>query len=132
MEKNPYELLDLDITASSFAIKKAYRALSKSAHPDSPTGSREAFEALKEAVDLLGDENRRLKLDAKLMGLAVTSLQMEELRISRELRGLEEQEDSGEVRSTEEVVAAARAYAAAEKALAQLEARKKKEEARAV
>ena len=57
-----YGVLGVERTADSAAIRKAYRRKAKGAHPDHG-GSREGFEALKRAYDILMDGKRRAKYD---------------------------------------------------------------------
>ena len=78
----------------------------------------EAFDALKTAADILTDDDARAALDAELLDLPLDSLTLQELRWSRQLAGLAEAEEDGEVRGADAVLESARAYAAAEKALA--------------
>lgn len=78
----------------------------------------EAFDALKTAADILTDDDARAALDARLLDLPTDSLTLQELRWSREIAGLAEAEADGEVRGADAVLESARAYAAAEKALA--------------
>lgn len=122
---NPYDVLGLDVTASTRAVRAAFRARAKDAHPDRG-GSAEAFDALARAHELLVDDRRRAELDAALLDQPAGSFALEELRWSRELARLEEEEDAGEVRGADAVLASARAYAAAERALETIAAKKKK------
>jgi hypothetical protein len=63
MNRDPqgyYERLEIDWDASPEAIHVAYRRKARLLHPDIPsTGSADAFMALKEAYDVLGDPLRR-------------------------------------------------------------------------
>ena len=118
-------MLGLDVTASTRAVRAAFRARAKDAHPDRG-GSAEAFDALARAHELLVDDRRRAELDAELLDQPAGSFALEELRWSRELARLEEEEDAGEVRGADAVLASARAYAAAERALETIAAKKKK------
>jgi hypothetical protein len=58
----------------------------------------EAFEALKSAAEVLTDDDAREALDARLLELPLNALALQELRWSRELAGLAEAEEDGEVR----------------------------------
>lgn len=49
--RDPYEVLGLRADASDALVDLAYRELSKTCHPDKPTGSQEAFVELTEARD---------------------------------------------------------------------------------
>ena len=124
---NPYEILNVDVTASKRAVRDAFRRAAKTAHPDRG-GTAEAFDALTKAADVLTDDAKRAQLDAKLLDVPAGSLTLEELRWSRELAALQEAEDAGEVKGPDAVLDAARAYAAAEKALDAIAKRKKKQE----
>ena len=55
---NPYEILEVDKEASNEDIKKAYKELSKKAHPDTG-GSDDEFSKLKKAFDILTDPIKR-------------------------------------------------------------------------
>jgi len=127
-DDNPYEILGVVVTASKRAVRDAFRAAAKRAHPDTPGGSAKAFDALAKAADVLTDDARRAQVDAVLLDVPAGSLALEELRWSRELAALREAEDAGEVKDPAAVLEAARAYAAAEKALDAIAKRKKKAE----
>lgn len=59
-----YERLELDWRAPSEAIHTAYRRKARLLHPDIPgTGDADAFMAVKEAYDVLGDPLRRAAYD---------------------------------------------------------------------
>jgi curved DNA-binding protein CbpA len=59
-----YELLGVKRNATQSAIRKAYRKKVQKAHPDVEGGSEAAFNALKEAHDVLMDTDRRLYYDS--------------------------------------------------------------------
>jgi DnaJ-class molecular chaperone len=66
MARDPYEVLGVRRGASDSEIKKVYRRLAKSLHPDMHPGDRRAAERFKEvtaAYDLLGDPDKRGKFD---------------------------------------------------------------------
>jgi len=63
---NPYEILDIDESASTEEIKRKYRQLSLFIHPDKTPHARapDAFDLLKKAESELSDEKKREELDA--------------------------------------------------------------------
>lgn len=61
---NPYEVLGVPRDAGADAVARAYRKLATKLHPDKPGGSREKFEELKLAVDVLLDPDRRARYDS--------------------------------------------------------------------
>ncbi|WP_205696001.1 molecular chaperone DnaJ [Conexibacter sp. SYSU D00693] len=66
MTKNPYEVLGVDKKASQEDIKRAYRKLARTYHPDRNPGDASAEERFKEvqaAYDLVGDAEKRKKFD---------------------------------------------------------------------
>ena len=129
LELNAYDVLGVDVTASHRTVRDAFRRKAKDAHPDRG-GTSEGFDASKRAQDVLIDDNARAKLDAKLMDVSIGSLSLEELKWSRELVRLAEEEEAGEVRGAKAVLASAWAYAVAERALAQIAVKKKKDAAK--
>lgn len=65
-DKDFYEILGVDRSASSAEIKKAYRKLAVQYHPDKNPGNQEAEEKFKEisaAFEVLKDEEKRQKYD---------------------------------------------------------------------
>eukprot|EP00854_Cymbomonas_tetramitiformis_P013835 gene13835-16350_t len=63
-----YDLLGVDISASTGTIKRAFRLRSKVIHPDIPvTGDAVRFKELKEATALLVDEVSRTQYDRRLL-----------------------------------------------------------------
>ena len=64
--KDYYADLGVDKKATQAEIKKAYRKLARSNHPDSnpgDTAKHEKFKVVAEAYDVLGDEEKRKKYD---------------------------------------------------------------------
>jgi len=62
MEKEYYQILGVERSATAAEIKKAYRQLAMKYHPDRNQGDKEAEEKFKnatEAYEVLGDENKR-------------------------------------------------------------------------
>ncbi|KAJ8521381.1 hypothetical protein ONZ45_g1950 [Pleurotus djamor] len=80
---NPYEMLDLDETATAEEIKKKYRQLSlyKCPHERAP----EAFDLLKKAESELADKAKREELDAVLNQARILVLKSVELPASTPL-----------------------------------------------
>ncbi len=69
MSKNFYEILQVDISASSDEIKKSYRRLAMKYHPDRTQNNKEkeeVFKQIKQAYETLIDENKRTHYDWEL------------------------------------------------------------------
>ncbi len=67
MNTDPYKTLGISKTATQTEIKKAYRKLAKSLHPDlhpDDDEKQEQFKAVSVAYDLLGDPEKRRRFDA--------------------------------------------------------------------
>ena len=65
--KSPYEVLGVEPTASSDDIRKAYRKLAKTCHPDLHPGDTKAevrFKEISSANALLSDPEKRARFDA--------------------------------------------------------------------
>ena len=67
MSDDPYKVLGVSKTATQDEIKKAYRKLAKTLHPDlnpDDPGKQAQFQAVTAAYDLLGDAEKRRRFDA--------------------------------------------------------------------
>lgn len=64
---NYYEILEIDSKATKEEIKKKYYLLSKKYHPDKNNGEDEHFKKIKEAYDILYDDEERKKYDIQLL-----------------------------------------------------------------
>lgn len=67
MSDDPYKVLDVAKTATQDEIKKAYRKLAKTLHPDlnpDDPGKQAEFQAVSAAHNLLGDAEKRRRFDA--------------------------------------------------------------------
>jgi DnaJ-class molecular chaperone len=71
--KSYYEILGVDRTASIDEIKKAYRKLAKSHHPDKSGGSSEKFSLITEAYDVLSNSEKRSQHDNNLSGFRLAN-----------------------------------------------------------
>lgn len=73
---NPYDTLDLDVSAKPEDIKRRYRQLSLFIHPDKTPHPRapDAFDILKKAEAELSDTNKREELDAAIASARTTLL----------------------------------------------------------
>lgn len=70
VQKNYYEILGCNQTASSFELKRNYQKLVKKYHPDKQEGSsttNEKFILIDKAYKTLIDENSRKEYDASLL-----------------------------------------------------------------
>ncbi|PWW01999.1 DnaJ-like protein [Hoeflea marina] len=67
MSDDPYSILGVSKTATADEIKKAYRKLARTSHPDinpDDAGSKERFVRISNAYDLLKDPKTRARFDA--------------------------------------------------------------------
>jgi curved DNA-binding protein len=65
--KNYYEILGVNISATSEEIRRAYRILARRYHPDmNPDLSEEKFKTIAEAYTVLSDSDRRQNYDLEL------------------------------------------------------------------
>ena len=72
--RDPYEILGVARTASPEDIRKAYRRLAKTLHPDLNPGNKDAEERFKElsgANDLLSDPDKRQRFDSGEIDVAI-------------------------------------------------------------
>ena len=63
VEKDFYKTLGVPKDAPAGDIKKAYRTLAKSLHPDTNPGSEERFKEVSEAYDVLSDTTKKAEYD---------------------------------------------------------------------
>ena len=63
MEKNYYEILEIDSNASIEEIKKAFRLMSLKYHPDKNPEGAEKFKEINEAFQVLSDGNKKNQYD---------------------------------------------------------------------
>lgn len=90
MEKNYYEILEVDKNASKEIIDKAYKTLAKRYHPDLQTqeGKEQKEEMMKkvnEAYDVLSDENKRPAYNQQLASQNVSMDEYQKILLENEL-----------------------------------------------
>lgn len=91
MEKNYYEILEVDKHASPEIIKKAYNTLAKKYHPDLQPDERKEFaekklQSINEAYEILSNPEKRKKYDSFLSETIISkqeydSIYMENLKL---------------------------------------------------
>lgn len=64
MAKNYYEILGLSKSANTDEIKKAFRKIAHTHHPDKGSGNAEKFKEASEAYSVLSDEKKRAEYDS--------------------------------------------------------------------
>ena len=77
MEKNYYEILEIDKNASNEIIEKAYKTLAKKYHPDlqeegKKASAEEHMKKINEAYAVLSDETMRIEYDESLENENIT------------------------------------------------------------
>ena len=90
MEKNYYEILEVDKNASKEIIDKAYKTLAKRYHPDLQTqeGKEQKEELMKkvnEAYDVPSDENKRTAYNQQLASQNVSMDEYQKILLENEL-----------------------------------------------
>ena len=84
MNKNYYEILEIDKNASPEIIDKAYKTLAKKYHPDlqdeaHKKESEEKFKIINEAYQVLSNQEQKALYDQKLVANSVSQDQYEEM-----------------------------------------------------
>jgi len=64
MQKNYYEILGVEKSASKEDIKKAFRKLAHKFHPDKKDGDESKFKEINEAYSVLSDDKKRAEYDS--------------------------------------------------------------------
>eukprot|EP00040_Diaphanoeca_grandis_P029166 m.170072 g.170072 ORF g.170072 m.170072 type:complete len:288 (-) comp31604_c0_seq3:90-953(-) len=109
IDKCPYEILGIDLTATAAEIQKAYKKGALKWHPDKNRDNPDAaikFEQLVEAKNILSDEKAKAAYDQVLKNkrsreLADLKLTAEQRKLKRELEKREEEADQRKRRKTE-------------------------------
>ena len=105
MEKNYYEILEVDKKASPELIKKSYNILAKKYNPDLHETSQkqtaeEKFKLINEAYEILSNEEKRKQYDFELYQEEIANnkftdeLLNENISLKNELRNLKQNSDS--------------------------------------
>jgi DnaJ-class molecular chaperone len=63
MSKNYYDLLKIDKNATNNDIKKSYKKLALTYHPDKNNGDDKMFKNISEAYEILSNDNKRSQYD---------------------------------------------------------------------
>ena len=81
MEKNYYEILEVDKKASEEIIEKAYKTLAKRYHPDvkDAKSSEEKMKVINEAYSILSDKEKRIIYDEQLQDSTITIQEYHEI-----------------------------------------------------
>ena len=83
MNKNYYEILEVDKNASNEIIDKAYKILAKKYHPDLQDGINKEYEEkmkkINEAYAILSDESKRARYDEQLQRTTISLQQYQEI-----------------------------------------------------
>jgi DnaJ-class molecular chaperone len=84
-EESPVQVLAIDTAAGEATVKQAKRQLSLLTHPDKSSipGSREAFQLVTDAAEVLLDAGKRKAYDRELAGLAASARQSTSARSER-------------------------------------------------
>ena len=101
MEKNYYEILEVDKKASSEIIKKSYSTLAKKYHPDlqpenMKKDAEEKFKLINEAYEVLSDPEKRKNYDSSLAENTISkeeydSIYMENQKLKDIINKMQEQ-----------------------------------------
>lgn len=89
MEKNYYEILEVDKKASPEIIKKSYSTLAKKYHPDlqpedMKQDAEEKFKLINEAYEVLSDPEKRKNYDASLSENMISKEEYDSLYIENQ------------------------------------------------
>ena len=84
MDKNYYEILEIDRNASPEIIDKAYKTLAKRYHPDlqdeaHKKESEEKFKIINEAYQVLSNPEKKALYDQKLVDTSISQDQYKEM-----------------------------------------------------